>query len=74
MKILFCQTQFKMGGQQKVLLTLARELSKDHDVTIYYENHNFFNLNGLKTIQPSKSFYFSVKKCAKEKVQKENSC
>jgi hypothetical protein len=54
MKILFCQTQFKMGGQQKVLLTLARELSKDHDVTIYYENHNFFNLNGLKTIQPSK--------------------
>ena len=54
MKILFCQTQFKLGGQQKVLLTLARELSKDHDVTIYYENHNFFNLNGLKTIQPSK--------------------
>lgn len=54
MKILFCQTQFKMGGQQKVLLTVANELNKSHDVTIYYENYSFFDLSDFKTIRPKK--------------------
>jgi len=54
LKILFCQTQFKLGGQQKVLLTIAKELSKKYDVTVYYENHNFYDLEGIQTIQPSK--------------------
>ncbi|MHC5247724.1 glycosyltransferase [Enterococcus sp. LJL90] len=54
MKILFCQTQFKMGGQQKVLLTIAKELSKNYEVQVYYENYDFFDLSGLNTIRPSK--------------------
>ncbi|MDN5410030.1 MAG: hypothetical protein L0F87_06730, partial [Lactococcus sp.] len=48
MKILFCQTQFKMGGQQRALLTIAKELNKSNDVTIYYENHSFFDFGSLK--------------------------
>ena len=55
LKILFCQTQFKLGGQQKVLLTIAKALSKRYDVTVYYENHNFYDLGELHTIRPSKS-------------------
>lgn len=47
MKLLFCQTQFKMGGQQKALLTIAKELNKKNDVTVYYENHNFFDMESL---------------------------
>jgi len=43
-----------MGGQQKVLLTIAKELSKKHEVTIYYENHSFFDLSGLQIIRPKK--------------------
>ncbi|MCE2076560.1 glycosyltransferase [Streptococcus thermophilus] len=54
MKILFCQTQFKMGGQQKVVLTLAEGLRKNNDVTIYYENYNYFGFGKLNTIRPSK--------------------
>ncbi|GAB2026061.1 glycosyltransferase family 4 protein [Lactovum odontotermitis] len=56
MKILFCQTQFKMGGQQKVLLTIAKALNKTHDVTIYYENHNVFDFENLKIIRLSKIY------------------
>lgn len=47
MKILFCQTQFKMGGQQKVLLTIAKKLAEKHSVTIYYENHSVFDFGKL---------------------------
>lgn len=54
MRILFCQTQFKLGGQQKVLLTLAKELNKTNEVVIYYENHNFFDFGNVKTIRPKK--------------------
>ncbi|MGF2185544.1 glycosyltransferase [Lactococcus lactis] len=55
MKILFCQTQFKMGGQQKVVLTLAKGLSKNNDVTVYYENYNYFGFDDLKTVRPPKN-------------------
>ncbi|MDT2634655.1 glycosyltransferase [Enterococcus dongliensis] len=54
LKLLFCQTQFKLGGQQKVLLTIAEELGKKHDVTIYYENHSFFDLSKFTLIRPNK--------------------
>ncbi|WP_332401027.1 glycosyltransferase [Lactococcus laudensis] len=54
MKILFCQTQFKMGGQQKVVLTLAEGLQKNNDVTVYYENYHYFDLSKVKTTRPSK--------------------
>lgn len=43
-----------MGGQQKVLLTIAEGLMKEHDVTIYYENHNFYDLSKFNTKQPRK--------------------
>lgn len=56
MKILFCQTQFKMGGQQKVLLSIAKELNKKHEVTVYYENHNFFDFEDLNIIKAKRSF------------------
>ncbi|EHN58194.1 glycosyltransferase [Oenococcus kitaharae] len=54
MKIIFFQSQFKMGGQQKIVRLIAQELNKDKDVdvTVYYENHNYFDLNGLKIIRP----------------------
>ncbi|MFT8917051.1 MAG: glycosyltransferase [Oenococcus sp.] len=52
MKIIFFQSQFKMGGQQKIVKLIAQELSTDFDVTVYYENHNYFDLSELKTIRP----------------------
>ncbi|MFT8469801.1 MAG: glycosyltransferase [Oenococcus sp.] len=54
MKIIFFQSQFKMGGQQKIVKTIAEELNKNYDVTVYYENHNFFDLSLLKLIRPTK--------------------
>ncbi|MHA5102998.1 glycosyltransferase [Oenococcus oeni] len=54
MKIIFFQSQFKMGGQQKIVKTIAQELSAEYDVTVYYENHNFFDLSSLKLIRPLK--------------------
>ena len=54
MKILFCQTQFKLGGQQKVLLTIAKKLSEKHEVVIYYENYDFYDLSEIKTVRPKK--------------------
>ncbi|WP_227158211.1 hypothetical protein, partial [Enterococcus faecium] len=52
--ILFCQTQFKLGGQQKVLLTIAKKLSEKHEVVIYYENYDFYDLSEIKTVRPKK--------------------
>ncbi|MFT8413492.1 MAG: glycosyltransferase [Oenococcus oeni] len=52
MKIIFFQSQFKMGGQQKIVKLIAQELGIDFDVTVYYENHNYFDLSELKTIRP----------------------
>lgn len=54
MKIIFFQSQFKMGGQQKIVKTIAQELNNKFDITVYYENHNFFDLSSLKLIRPKK--------------------
>lgn len=58
MKVLFLQSQFKMGGQQKVVKTIAESLSYDFDVTVYYENYNYFDLSSLNLIRPPKMIQF----------------